>query len=609
MIQAPMPPPPPLPSHAHHPGMPPGVQALPAEFERLHFGSSPPLHLGHQQAHGFRVDDLSHHHRQFDTGLLKKEKDQYEGYSFEKVVPQLPNEKATWSVVTKTKMPLSQAELLAMVNKQKRKGLAAGTLLMSPEMKGYKRQQVMKLVDDRRKADPRFEFELSGLKLDQQTDRRGARTTSAFQVILKRQLRKDLTNDGLAVLGKLHEPHREVVDLTRMSDEPSEGSQDYHHGGSSPPLRFGSAPYEGFMDQQRFEPPPHQMPFIHPPATPMHGIHGNHQIPSPHHGPPIEKPFIHHDPHQPHPPPPFVPHMSPHPPPHHVHTEDFEGSAKEAKEVKNKKGGKYSKPVVHQEKTHKYHKGRKAASESDWDIISESSDSSPAYTDRTPDTNYSSNSARKDKDYHRGKDSRRSSRSHHDEYANGSNERHEEVFRVHRRKPTVSPEGPRRRRSSRPHFTVEEFEVIPASNTRAHRPSPNRSRTTAYRSERWPEAVERPAFRSRHLSYDDPSHEYRGLTPPGHRGSVHAPKRPLALDMYEAREEQERLDRLDRIDRGRDLLREGRRREEFREAVARELEREAEETRRRERTLGRDVFYEPRPPRFSRGYDHDRFPF
>ncbi|KAI4194216.1 MAG: hypothetical protein LQ350_007900 [Teloschistes chrysophthalmus] len=622
MIQAPMPPPPPLPPHPHHPAMSPGVQALPAEFERLHFGSSPPPHLGHQQAHGSRVDDLGHHHRQFDTGLLKKEKDQYEGYSYEKVTPQLPNEKASWSVVTKTKMPLSQAELLAMVNKQKRKGSAAFTLLMGKEMKGYKRQQVEKLIEDRAHADQRFEFKLSGLKLDQQTDRSGNRDTSAFQVILKRQLRKDLTNDGLPALGKLREPHREVVDLTRMSDDPSEGSsQDYHHGSSPPPLRFGSAPFEGFMDQHRFEPPPHQMPFGHSPAPLMHDIHGAHQVPSPHHTPPVGNPFIHHDPRQAHPPPPFHPHMPspppthhPHvpspPPPHHAHAEKLEGNAKKPKEANSKKEWKHPKPVVHQEKIHKTHRHRKAASESDWDIISESSDSSRAYTDRTPNTNSSGNSARKDRDHHRGTNSRRSSRSHHDEYANGNNERHEEVYRVHRRKPTVSPDRPRR--CSRPHYTVEEFDVIPASNTRAHRPYPIRSRTTAHRPERWPEPVERPAFHSRHMSYDDDrSYEHRGLTPPGRRGSVYAPKPPLALDTYEAREEQERWDRLDRIDRGRDLLREERRREEIREALARELEREAEEARRRERTLGRDVFYdEPsRPRRFSRGYDHDRFPF
>ncbi|KAL8661167.1 MAG: hypothetical protein Q9202_005824 [Teloschistes flavicans] len=562
--------------------MSPGVQALPAEFERLHFGSSPPSPLD----------------RKFDTSLLQKEKDQYEGYSYEKVTPQLPKEKATWSVVTKTKMPLSQAELLAMVNKQKRKGPAAYVLLLSQDMKGFKRQQVENLIEDRTNADPRFDYKLSGLKLDQQTDRRGVRTTSAFQVILKRTLRKDIG---------FREPHREVVDLTKMSDDPSEGSsQGYPHG--SPPLHFGSVPREGFMDQPRFERPPHQMPFVHPPAPSMHDIHGNHPVPPPHHIPNVESPFVRHDPHQAHPPPQFMPPMASHPPLHHAHTEKLEGNAKPVKDVKHKKEEKHSKPVVHQEKIHNPHGHRKAASESDYDFVSESSDCSRAYTDRTPSTSYSGNSARKDSDRHRGKDSRRSSRSHHDEYANGSNQRHEEVFRIHRRKPTVSPDPPRR--STRAYYTVEDFEVIPASTTRTQRPHLARSRTSAHR----PEPMDRPAVHTRHMSYDDDRHyNFRGLTPPGRRGSVYAPKRPLALDMYDAREEQEHLDRLDRMDRGagrRDLLREERRREEIREAVTREMDREAEEMRRRERTLPRDTFYdEARPRRFSRGYDHDRFPF
>ncbi|KAL8705673.1 MAG: hypothetical protein Q9201_001193, partial [Fulgogasparrea decipioides] len=190
------------------------------------------------------MDSLGNRDHDFDTTLLQKEKDLYEGYNFEKIIPQLPNEKATWSVVTKTRMPLNQNDLLAMVNKQKRKGTSAWTIMNSKEMKGYKRKQVDQLIEGRERADPRFRYELAGLKLDQQSDKWGNRSTTAFHVILKRRLRKDLASAGHAGLGELQEPHREVIDLSRASDDPSEGSsRDYHHG-SPPPLHFGSPPRE-----------------------------------------------------------------------------------------------------------------------------------------------------------------------------------------------------------------------------------------------------------------------------------------------------------------------------------------------------------------------------
>ncbi|KAL8957621.1 MAG: hypothetical protein Q9183_006011 [Haloplaca sp. 2 TL-2023] len=110
------------------------------------------------------------------------------------------------------------------------------------------------------------------------------------------------------------------------------------------------------------------------------------------------------------------------------------------------------------------------------------------------------------------------------------------------------------------------------------------------------------------MSYDDRRPDFRGLTPPGRRASVLAPKRPLALDIFDARESQ---DRLAREEMRRELIREKRREdkfreEEFRESVARELDRE-EEMRRRERILGRDILSEERPGRYSRGYDNDRY--
>ncbi|KAL8869205.1 MAG: hypothetical protein Q9198_007949, partial [Flavoplaca austrocitrina] len=625
-----IPPPPPHPPHAT---MSPGVQSLPVRFENLNLRPimSPPD--PHQLPHPQPVPGLGKLAPEFDTGLLRKEKDLYEGYNFEKVTPLQPNEKETWALVTKTRMPIGQNELRAMVDKQRRKGpSAAWNLLKSDEMKGFKRKQVDELISERRAADPRFDHDLVGLKLDQQTDRRGNRSTTAFQVILKRQLRKDLSDAGSAGLNTLHESHREVVDLTGgASQDPSEGSsQDYF--GRGPPEHHIMPPQQhGFPDFHGFENPPHQPPFVHqgppvhnmpqefhhqsppPPPQPHHiPHHMPHDMPHnmphhlPHHDmPPFEDPFVHPDQHQPHPPPPapFPPQMSA-PSPHH---EVYKEKSKQGEEYKPHKGAKEMKPKIHQEKAYKQEKKhRKAHSESDYDFLSESSDSSRAYNNRTPDTSYSHGSSKKDYRRHERRDSRRSSRSHHDDHGN---DRQEQIYRVHRRKPAVSPD--RSQHSRRPSYEAEEIEVIPASNMRVHRPYLTRSRTSAHRPERLVEHFERPAFQSRHMSYDeDRPHDFRGLTPPGRRASIYGPKRSMALDLYDHREE---LERAEKAEIRQELLREERRKEEMRFSVARQLEREAEEMRRRDRVLlgrdmmGRDMLYDERPGRWARGYDNDRF--
>ncbi|KAL8710050.1 MAG: hypothetical protein Q9220_005321 [cf. Caloplaca sp. 1 TL-2023] len=564
-----------------------------------------PTHVAHHQIHPSPIPDLGTLSHGFDTSLLRKEKELYEGYNFERINPQHPNEKATWSLVTKTRMPVSQGDLLAMVNKQKRKrSSAAWDLLQSDEMKGYKRLQVDELINNRARSDPRFEYTLAGLKLDQTRDKRGNRGTSAFQVILKRQLRKDLANPGPMSLEKLHEQHREIVDLTGGSQAFSEGSsQDYVGGGPPSPHQFAMPPHHGFPDHHGFGAPTHQPPFIHQAGPPMHEghsgmVHGS--PPAHHHMPQMEDPFVHPDHLQAHLPPHFAAHKPSHMPPHGGHPE----KQKEPKHTTHKAENKGHKPQVHQEKPRKPEsKHRKSHSEPEWDFLSESSEASQAYTDQTADTSYySNNSSRKDSKHHGGKDSRRSSRSHQDHH---DHDKHEQVYRMHRRKPAASPD--RSQRSNRPRYEVEEIEVVPASNTRVHRPYLPRSRTSAHRSERLVERIERPINHSRHMSYDDDRHyDFRGLTPPGRRSSVYAAKRPLALDLYDARDEQDRLEMNVR----RELVRENERRKPGRgEAIARQLEREAEEIRRHDNVLGRDRLYDDRPGHYSRGYDNEYLPY
>ncbi len=113
------------------------------------------------------------------------------------------------------------------------------------------------------------------------------------------------------------------------------------------------------------------------------------------------------------------------------------------------------------------------------------------------------------------------------------------------------------------------------------------------------------------MSYDDDRHHDfhpRGFTPPGRRASNYGSKRPLTLDLFDHREEQAHQERLEREEIRREILSEDRRKEELRDSVARQMEREANDARRRERMMGaRALLYDERPGRWARGYDNDRF--
>ena len=619
---------PPPPHHPQpHPNGTPGIESLPVEFERLNMGRGMPLHAsGNHNMHRPIPDNHPNHLENighgFDTSLLRKEKEQYEGYNFEKVKPQNPKEKATWAVVTKTKMPLNQSELLAQVNKQKRKrGLSAGEMLYSSEMKGYKRKQVDQLVDDRSRMDPRFQFSVVALKLDQARKGPNEIQTVSFQVILKRELRSDLSHKGATILSNTHGSNTETVDLTEMFDEFSEGSsQNFPFRGSPPAHTFRPipSPPHGFQDPPSFD--HHQGPFGQPLGPTFH---------NPHQGSPPPRPFprhddgplIHHDgPHQGHHPghpeehihPAFMPPMPQHEPFH-------SGPAKKPKEEKEHyeagkgqkifgKEPKDFKPKVHQDHKHDVDKKhKKSLSDSDSDSASEHSEFSRADTDRTPDTDYSSNSSHKGKKYHGSKDRSRNSHSHFEAH---EDDRHEGVYRVHRRKPAWSPSP--QVRGGRSRYGDEDVLMMPASDSHRHRPGLARSRTSAYRHERMAEHFDRPKAHSRHLIYDD-EHYFDGpeMAPPVRRGSVYVPKRSTDLDLYDAREQQ---DRLLREEVRREVMMEERRREDMRESMlrARQYEREADQMRRRDGPARRERFYDEPPRRYSPGrypreYDNDRY--
>ncbi|KAL9611954.1 MAG: hypothetical protein Q9167_003441 [Letrouitia subvulpina] len=556
-------------------------------------------HLGNpRQIHDPMLDGhLRHLSRDYDTSLLRKEKDQYEGYSFEKLEAEHPHQKATWALARRTKMPLPQTDLLAQVNKQKRKGNLARDLLFSSEMYGFKRRQVEQLISDRTQADPRFNYDLVGLKLDQSRHSRG-RITTAFQVILKRRIKSDLTNVVSPPSNKLHEPMSEIIDLTGGSDSRSEGSiQDYF--GSVP-----SGPHFPHHENRSFEhqpgpfvrglspgihhgpsPVPHGFPPIHHGGPPPH-----HDALPPHHGGlpmdhslPMDDLFMHQGHQQNMPPPQPIFHDQPDLP--------------RSKPVKMGEPHKSS-PKLHQGKPQKsHHKHGRSSSDTESDSASDISGFSRTDTARTPDTAYSSYSSNKGKKYHEGHKHHRSSRNPHDD---------EDVYRVHRRKPARSPDRSPRRDHGR--YEIEEVAILPASSSRKNHPYLSRSRTIDYHHER------PTSLHHRALSYDDERPQgLRGLAP-NRRSSVYAPSRILEVDLFDERAERARFEK---DEMKREIIREevekDRQREEVQREVRKEiaavksLEKEADARRRHERGLAGERLYEDRPGRYSRGYDNDRF--
>ncbi|KAG7006555.1 hypothetical protein G7Y79_00014g037300 [Physcia stellaris] len=141
----------------------------------------------------------------------------YEGWKFVKQSPRRANEKPSWGLAIRTRMTASQDELRRQVRKrlQRRRRRSVIELYSSPEMDGFKRKQVDRLITDRnsKEMDPRFIYELATLRLDL--------TTNSMQVILRRVLRKKFEQSlsiGQDLPSILEE---EIVDLIDREDPES----------------------------------------------------------------------------------------------------------------------------------------------------------------------------------------------------------------------------------------------------------------------------------------------------------------------------------------------------------------------------------------------------
>ena len=156
----------------------------------------------------------------------------YEGYTFTKCDPKQTGQKETWAIARMDPMPVSQEDLKAQIEKNRKKHISALDEYNDDKMKGNKRKQVDNLIWERTKVDGDYGYEyvLASIKRDSRRTKSKISETLSMQVILKRQ----------PIAGFLHEPSAgpptdfyaklpsQVMDLTSR-DDPGK-VEDYHFG-------------------------------------------------------------------------------------------------------------------------------------------------------------------------------------------------------------------------------------------------------------------------------------------------------------------------------------------------------------------------------------------
>ena len=542
MPEAPLPPPP----FAMHPS----PQHLPAEMERLNLDHGVPPFNGHGGGSNPSFDGrFVSPSPQFDTHLPLdgngKVPVDLEGWTFTKQPAVRPDQKETWAIVLKTPMTATQAQLRDQVTKQKKKGNSAADQLASSEMAGFKRKQVERLMSDRTRTDPdtRFQYKLAALRLRQEVTRQGKQTVS-MHVILKRQLRPGFAQPSSSY-DRIQELDGEVVDLTGA--EETNYSHD-SHSASLPSHHIHPPPVHGQQPLYMEHPGP---AFIHDPRFPPQAV--------PHHGgPPVQQ--MHEQ---------YVPQPDMYGfPPEAVHTPMMPKEAKDKKD-KHDKDDKKDKVKVHQKKEKKDRSYSDSSSES-WSEAD--SFDSKAYTDRTPDTEYSGGSHGS---YHKDKphlsSHKKSRRDSHSYDKRHSQDKH--VYRERRRKsPVPSPT----KGSSR--YVYEDYDVITSERYR------DRDRDQPYRGSHKASQTyvrERPLTQGRALSYDDERHA-RPAYGQARRLQSYASPANLQAEELKWELEEARKERLrDKLEHERAERLELRKLE--REKLEREMEREREEHDRAER--------------------------
>lgn len=438
-----------------------------------------PIHDGH---HGNGQNPDIHPGRDLAT---------YEGYLFTraKSIPgssKLPN----WHRVDRVRIPVAEDDLRTRVEKQYSKGVTGEMKLRESNMNGYKREQVISLVNEKcmTETDPGSKWVVACITLD--LDPWNKKISHAMHVILKREHGRRNGNSASPMLyGTPQSQTGKTVDLGNPGNIEEESLGDSPNGLFDPwdtplPIQQGNPRTEnGQHGTQMFD---HRKgPAPHGHGTDSHFLRSHDQH--------SQDRLRVHDFH-----------------PHH---------GEKDKKPKNKKHR--PPPIIHGQAN----RGRHGSYESDdSDLTSDISGWSGNESIRTPDTAVSSHSShRKDYKYaKRRSDSHRGSHGHEND-----DEPHHNVYRRHQRKTSSRGSGSR--------YLEDEVDILPEDHRRSGEPK----RIPSY-------VRERPALRSNHLGYDDRHHfeEDIGRMP----GMIRRQSSPLRHREPRYEHEVERHDRHDRHD-------------------------------------------------------------
>lgn len=392
----------------------------------------------------------------------------YEGYTISRKPPTKVNQKASWALCKRERMPFSQEILKKQLPKKDE------TSKTFKDIRSFRKQQVTCLIKDRKKqeSDNRFDWTLEGLAID--VSKAGS---VSLRVFLRRKIRagEDLTPP----FGVYNAPllDSEIIDLTETTEEDEESNSQYSYPPSTEdpygqPQPYPSPPLPVYEQiSQQFMPENAGHPHYQEQHPQMHEIH--HQSQHPHHqAQHLQQEHQQHqaDPHitQVHPDEGFFPH---HQSGHEEPVEEWRPSSdeKQSKSTKKDKDGKKdkdSKVKVHQRRSRDRKSDRR---DKNMGYDSESSQS-------TSSSRSSSDDGHHKKHHRRHKHHRRDSRAFRDDP-------HRDVVRVHRRK--VSDQSSSNR-SSRDFSTGSDdfvqVEYMPERNTRRITDKPHyyRRRDSSY---------------------------------------------------------------------------------------------------------------------------------
>lgn len=178
----------------------------------------------------------------------------YEGWTFYRADPEMSGQKPTWSRATKTKMYLSQDELVKMVQKRKKKTTVTEQY---QNLGKFKRAHVDRLIEDHKRQDndPRFDWTCVYIKVDGKLVKKRGSLRSDYEaismdVVIMRKLRPNIPIKAVAGASSgSKNAFGELVDLNTPSKaKDKDQNKSDNHNGSPDTRTMKGMP----IDSQRF---------------------------------------------------------------------------------------------------------------------------------------------------------------------------------------------------------------------------------------------------------------------------------------------------------------------------------------------------------------------